>query len=374
MSDDAKAACRLLWIGAACFLMALAGCGKSPDVMEGEPLSDVLLRYTPQVGQTLNYRVFMNLDKKLFENGRWLSEGNERGQLAFSVTTLERTSEGYRTKFDAQWGRSNFSKQTADEMKDKAEAAQSMDLIVSDRYVWNAGGTHNLCFPDEPVSPGDEWSGSVIFVFGDLATVEAPKLIVSYRLVKAVKNEDGKYCLIECTPVTDRVEVPLQIGQLGLQCDATGTVTAVREDADAQGKISVGDVLVAVNGHKAATAGDWHVLYERFIEPPYNVGVPVVLKVRRGGQEVDVEVTKAFATLGTMQVTLSEAMRKVVSDVDRGIIISDEASPQYSVMYHLLDEFPFVDDYAGAGSFKRDAGTKVGPRVYHNRYEMRLVQ
>ena len=63
----------------------------------------------------------------------------------------------------------------------------------------------------------------------------------------------------------------------------------------------------------------------------------------------------------------------MVFDVDRGIIISDEASPQYSVMYHFLEEFPFMDDYMGAGSFRRDAGKKVGPRVYDNEYRMTLV-
>jgi hypothetical protein len=290
------------------------------------------------------------------------------------MTTVEQTREGYRTKATVSWGRSTFSRETADEMSDKAEAAQSADLIVSDRYVWSTGGTHNLCFPDEPVSPGDAWRGSILFMFGDLATVEAPALSVSYFLSKAVKNDKGRFCLIECRPDANQVDVPLQIGQLGLQCDETGTVTAVREGSDAQGKVNVGDVLVAVNGHKAATARDWHVLYERFIEPPYSVGAPVVLKVSRGGQEIDVEVTKTSATLGTMEVALSEAVRKVVFDVDRGIIISDEASPQYSVVYHFLDEFPFADNYMGAGSFKRDAGGKIGPRVYRNRHRMTLVQ
>ncbi|MHC4519778.1 MAG: hypothetical protein ACYTAS_14415, partial [Planctomycetota bacterium] len=365
MQDDAKVMYRFLCIVMA-GSMTLVGCRKSPDAMEGEPLSEVLLRYTPQVGQTLEYRISINLNKKLFEKGRWLREGNERGQLAFSMTTVERTGEGYRTKFDAQWDRSNVSKETADVMKDKAEAAQSIHLIISDRYVWDKVGTHNLCLPEKPISPGDEWSGTVLFTFGDLITVEAPTLNVSYRLVKAVENEDGRYCLIECRPVTDRVEVPLQIGQLGLQCDTTGTVTAVREDCDAQGKIHVGDVLVAVNGHQAVTAKDWHVLYERFIEMPNDVGSAVVLTVKRDGQERDVEVMKTFATLGTMEVTFSKALRTVIFDIDQGVIASDKASPQYSVMYHLLDEFPFVDDYAGEGSFVGRAGTKIGPRVYYN--------
>ncbi|MBN1505985.1 MAG: PDZ domain-containing protein [Sedimentisphaerales bacterium] len=373
MWDDARAMCRLLCVAMVCSVIQFAGCRKSADVMEGEPLSEVLLRYTPQVGQTLEYHVFMNLEKKCFENGKWLTEGNERGQMTFSITAIERTGDGYRMKLDGQWGRSNVAKETADVMRDKLDAARSVAPIISDRYVSDKAGTHNLCFPDDPVRPGDEWSGSVVFTFGDLATVEAPTLDVSYRLIKAVKNSGGRYCLIECRPAQDRIEVPLQIGQLGLRCDATATVVAVREDCDAHSKIHVGDVLVAMNGHRAATAEDWRILYDRFVEMPNDVGSTVTLTVQRDGQARDVEVTKTFATLGTMEVALSDATRKVIFDVDRGIIVSDEASPQYSVMYHFVDAYPFVDDCMGAGTFERSAGTTVGPRVYYNQYRITLV-
>jgi hypothetical protein len=374
MWNENEVRVRFVCLATACFLTVLPGCRESADELEGNPLSEVLLRYTPQVGQTRDYRVSMNLDKELFDKGKRLKEGNSSGQMVFSMTTVEQNSEGYRTKFDTRWGRSNVSKETADEMRDKIEAAQSMDVTISDRYVWEKAGTHNLCFPDQPVSPGAEWSGVTQFSFGDLATVEAPTLNVSYRLVKAVENEDGRYCVMECTPVTDHVEVPLQFGQLGLKCDATGKVTAVRPDSDAQGKINVGDVLVAVNGHKAGAARDWHVLYERFIEMPNDVGSAVLLTVRRNGQESDVEVKKTFVTLGTMEISISKATRKVIFDIDQGIILSDKASPQYSVMYHFLDEFPFVDDYAGGSAFEGCAGTTLGPRVYHNQFAITLMR
>jgi len=374
MRNARKAAGGLLRLAVAYTLLGAGGCRESPGIPEGEPLSEVLLQYTPTVGQTLRYKSSMSLDKRILVKGRWLNEGHTRAELLFSLLTVERQEEGYRTQFDGRWGRSNFSKETTDEMQDKIEAAQSIDLIISDRYVWDKGGTHNLCFPDRPVSPGAEWEGEVLFMFGDLATVHAPTLPVSYRLVKAVKNDEGRFAVVECKPRTDRVEVPLQIGQLGLKCDATGAVTAVRPDCDAQGKIEVGDVLVAVNGHPAATAKDWHVLCERFIEVTYNVGDPVTLTIVRDGQEQDVEVKKSSVTLGTMEVTLSNATRTVVFDIDRGIILSDKASPVYSVMYRLLDEFPFVDDYMGTSSFKKRAGTEVGPRVYRNQHRMTLLQ
>ncbi len=365
---------QLLCLVMTCSLIGLSGCRESADIPEGTPLSNVLLRYTPQVGQTVSYRISINLKKKIYLQGLWRSEGNERGQVTFSITTVGQTAAGYRTTFDGRWGDSSFSRETKDVMNDKVEAARSLDAIVSDRYVWDKGGTHNLCFPDEPVTPGAEWEGSVLFTFGDMATVEAPTLPVAYRLVKAVENEAGRYAVIECSPLTDKVEVPLQFGQLGLKCDGTGTVTAVREDCDAQGRIEVGDVLLAVNGHPAATAKDWHTLYERFIEMPGNVGEPVVLTVRRASQEQEIEVRKSFATVGTMEVTLSEATRTVLFDIDKGVIVSDKASPVYSVMYRFLDESPFVDNYMGTGSFENRAGTEIGPRVYHNRHKMTLLE
>ena len=364
---------RVLCLVVTCSVLGFCGCRRSPEDIEGEPISNVLLRYKGQVGQTLRYKVSLNLDKKIHMQGLWRSEGNERGKVTFSMTTVEQTPAGYRTKFDARWGDSNFSRETQDEMNDKIEAARSIDVIVSDRYVWDKGGTHNLCFPDEPVSPGATWEGSVEFQFGDLLTVEPPTLRVSYRLVKAVKNESGRFAVIECSPMTDKVEVPLQFGQLGLKCDGTGTVTAVREDGDAQGKIDVGDVLLAVNGHPATTAKDWHTLHQRFIEMPGDVGKPVVLTIRRDGREQDIEVKKSFATVGTMEITLSKATRTVVFDIDRGIIVSDTASPVYSVMYRLLDAFPFTDNYMGSGSFQGRAGAELGPRVYRNRFQMTLL-
>jgi hypothetical protein len=281
-------------------LIGYTSCRKSSDRLEGTPLPEVLLRYTPQVGLTNDYGFIVNLDKKFFMNGRWRSEGNERLEGLISIETIEQNGDMYRTKFDIRMGSSNLSKEAMDVMKDKAKAAKSYELNISDRYVCDeVDNWHNLCFPDESVSPGIEWIGEELFSFGDMATVNAPRLKMSYRLIKAVENEDGKYCLIECKPLTTRIEVPLQIGQLGLKCDATGKVTAVREDSDAQGKIEVGDVLTAVNGQKTVSPRDWHVMYERFIEMSNNVGSAVLLTIKRNGKEQDVSVLKSFVTLGS---------------------------------------------------------------------------
>jgi len=64
----------------------------------------------------------------------------------------------------------------------------------------------------------------------------------------------------------------------------------------------------------------------------------------------------------------------VIFDIDKGIIISDESSSEYSVMYDFLDEFPFVDDYMGMSSFKGCAKTRKGPGNYRNQWKMKLIQ
>ncbi len=374
VQDGKKVMFKFLCFIMACSLIGPAGCRKSSDRLDGEPLSEVLLRYTPRVGQTNDYGFLINLDKRIFSKGRWRNEKNERIEGIISIETIEQNGDSYRTKFDFRMGSSNLTKEAMDVMRDKAQAVRSYELNISDRYMGDKPGANNLCFPNEPISPGTEWEGEILFTFGDLATVNAPTLKMSYRLINAVENKDGRYCVIECKPVTNQIEVPLQVGQLGLKCDAIGKVIAVRQDSDAQGKIKVGDVLVAINGQKAVTAKDWNVVYERFIEMPDNVGSAILLTIRKDGQEKDVKVKKSFVTLGTMGISISKGNRKVIFDINKGIIISDEASPEYSVMYDFFDEFPFVDDYMGASSFEGCAKTKRGPRIYRNQWKIKLLQ
>ncbi len=374
MQGDREALFRFLCFIMTCSLIGLVGCRKSSDEPDGEPLPKVLLRYTPQVGVTNHYGYSVNLDKKFFLKGKWRSEGNEKLEGIISIKAIEQKGDNYLTEFEFRIGKSNVSKETLDVMRDKAEAAKSYELNISDRLSCGEVALNNLCFPDDPVSPGSQWEGEELLNFGDMATVTAPTVKMSYRLIKAVENKDGRFCVIECKPLTTQVEFPLQIGQLGLKCDATAKVTAVRQDCDAQGKIKVGDVLVAVNDHKAITAKDWHNLYERFIEMPDNVGTAVVLTITRDGRRQDVNVQKSFVTVGTMEVNFSKAWRKVIFDIDAGIIISDESSSEYDVMYDFLDEFPFTDDYMGNGSFKGRAKTRIGPRNYRNQWKMNLIQ
>ncbi len=356
----------------ACSLIGLAGCRKDSDRLDGEPLPEVLLRYTPQVGLTNHYGFSVNLDKKFFLKGKWRSEVNEKQEGIISIKSIEQNGDNYLTRWGAIMGNSNLSKEALDMMKDSA--AKTYDLSISDRYVCDETPINGLCFPDEPISPGTEWEGEGLFSFGDMLTVNKPTVKMSYRLIKAVENKNGRYSVIECKPLTTPIEFPLQVGQLGLKCDATAKVTAVRQDSDAQGKIKVGDVLVAINNHKAITAKDWHDIYERFIERPEDAGSAILLTIRRDGREQDVNVRKSFVTLGTMEVNFSKDSRKVIFDIDKGIIISDESSSEYDVMYDYLDEFPFMDDYMGNSSFKGCAKTREGPRNYRHQWKMKLLQ
>jgi hypothetical protein len=316
-----------------CSLIWLSGCREDSDRLEGEPISEAVLRYTPEVGVTNYYRYSVNLDKKFFLRGKWRSEGNENIKGIISIKAIEQNGDNYLTQWGAKIGNTNLSKESLDIMEDVT--AKTYDVNISDRYVCNETAINNLCFPEGPIRAGSEWEGEGPFSFGDMLTVNKPTVKMHYKLIKAVENKDGRYCIIENKPLTTPIVFPLQVGQLGLQCDATAKVTTVREDCDAQGKIKVGDVLVGINGQKAITAKDWHHMYERFIESPDNVGSAIVLTIRRDGQEQDVSVRKSFVTLGTMEVNFSKDLRKVIFDIDKGIIVSDESSSEISI-YGLL--------------------------------------
>lgn len=80
-----KLICKFLCFITACSLMGLSGCRKISDRLEGELLSEVLLRYTPRVGQTNDYKFFMNLDKKFLNKNKWR---NERIEGIYSIETI----------------------------------------------------------------------------------------------------------------------------------------------------------------------------------------------------------------------------------------------------------------------------------------------
>ena len=121
---------KFLYFIMACSLIGFVCCRKSSDIPDGEPLHEVLLRHTPRVGGTNNYRFFMNLDKKMFKKGKWRKENNERLEGIISFETTEKNGDSYRTKADIRIGNSNLTKEALDAMKSKAEAVRSYELNI----------------------------------------------------------------------------------------------------------------------------------------------------------------------------------------------------------------------------------------------------
>ncbi len=76
----------------------------------------------------------------------------------------------------------------------------------------------------------------------------------------------------------------------------------------------MGDVLVAINGHKPITTKDWNIVYERFIERLNNVGSDILLTIKRDGQEQNVTVKKSFVTLVPKQASSLRLPRSGADD------------------------------------------------------------
>jgi hypothetical protein len=341
------------------FLTGLTNCGK--------PAQEVLLRFAPQVGHTYTYAFSVNLDKTTY--GKL---GNEKLGAIFSMHILDKERGLYRTRWDIQLTDSNMSKDVMDRMHDRP--MESLEQDISDRHVFTSEGEQNLCFPKEPVRIGDSWEGECLFKIGDLATLTYPMIKVVYRLVSIDTCEDGICCGIECEPVERVVEVPFQIGQLGLRCDADGLVTAVSEHSDAKGKIETGDQLVAINGKVASTREDRNVLAERYVEPLRNIGGDIQLTVLRDGKKHEIVVKKTFITMGAMRVEIKDALRKVLFNQSRGIVIFETTDAKYAVTYHFLDDLPFWDNYTGRPFIKKDAGTEIPPRMYEYAMKMSFIK
>jgi hypothetical protein len=146
MQDGIKVMFKFLCFMMACSLIGLSGCRKDSDRLDGEPLSEVLLRYTPQIGLTNHYGFSVNLDKKFFLKGKWRSEGNEKQEGIISIKSIEQNGDNYHTKWDARMGNSNLSKETMDIMKDRA-AKSSSEYDV----MYDINNIDNICRMSSPL-------------------------------------------------------------------------------------------------------------------------------------------------------------------------------------------------------------------------------
>jgi hypothetical protein len=347
--------------------MPLVGCREVSSPHGGKLSQGLVLRFKPEVARTYRYAYSVNLQKETF--GR---PANERIDVILLMEVLSNEADRYCVRMDVQFGGGNVDKGWAERKDEKA--AKLGDLHVSDRYVFDREGTQNLCLPDGPVAPEATWEGECLFRFGDLSTIVAPMVKVRYRLVNVEQRKDDRRCTIECRPIDKEIEVPLQIGQLGLQCDDRGRVVAVRENSGADRRIDVGDIVIGIGTKQATTPAERNKLYELFIEPPNDVGAGVTLRILREGREQNVVVNKSSVTLGACRAAICEASRTVVFSADKGLVISDVSTAVYSVVYDFSGALPFVDDYSGSASIAR--GTRKPPpaRIYRYRCQTSLIR
>jgi hypothetical protein len=253
----------------------------------------------------------------------------------------------------------------------KQQNAEPRFIAISDGYVWEIQGAYNLCFPDHQVLVGEEWIGSASFHIGDLSTLEQPDVRVRYKINKEEQTGSETLLTITCLPVEKEIEVPFQLGSLGIKCDERGRITAIDEKADIEDKIRIGDQIMAIHGHKAKNVRARSSLFERYIETLDGLGQSVPITILRDKKEITVSLKKHHVTIGTMKVEIQEFLRTVSFNLNKGIILSDVSKALYSVTYDIAEELPFVDDYTGKEPLKRLAKTKMPPRIY--KYEWNLI-
>lgn len=322
------------------------------------------LKFKPEVGKTYSYSYSTNLDKTTF--GRKTTE-NLKGTISMEI--LERIKSGFRTKIQIDLTSSNMSPMVFNRMKQ--QSAEPRFITISDSYVWDRQGAYNLCFPDFLIQTGDEWFGSASFHMGDLSTLEQPVVEVQYKVTKEEHIKDESLLTITCFPVEKEIEVPFQLGSLGIKCDEDGCVMAVDTRAEIGDKVRVGDIVTAIGGQKAVNARVRSSLFERYIETLDNMDKPIQITVVRDEKEITVSLHKRAVTIGTMKVNVQDFLRTVVFNVDKGIILSDISKALLSVTYNFAEELPFVDDYTGTEPLKRLSEMDIPPRIYE--YEWNLI-
>ncbi len=322
------------------------------------------LKFKPEVGKVYSYSYTTDLDKTTFGKTR-----NENLKGTISLEILEKLESKYRAKIQIDLESSNMSPMVFNRMKE--QNAEPRFITISDGYVWETQGAYNLCFPDRQVLVGDEWTGSASFHIGDLSTLEQPDVKVHYEIVKEEKIEDETCLTITCKPVEKRIEVPFQMGSLGIKCDEGGRITAVDEKSMIGDQVRVGDLIVAISGHKAANARARNALFERYIETLDNIGQSVPITVIRDNKEITLSLKKHPVTIGTMKVEVQDFLRTVLFNSNKGIILSDASKALYSVTYDFPEELPFVDDYTGKEPLKRLSKMEMPPRIYE--YQWNLI-
>ena len=188
----------------------------------------VLLRYTPQVGNSYPYKFDLNRPYAPIE-------------VPVEMQVLSKDENGYLIQFSGV-----------------LNELFSGSLIVTERHNSNHPGYISLNFPDDPVEPGAGWGAEVPWYYEKYYVLDPTEyhLPASYKLLSVEQGENGRYAIIE-----QRIEADVAVdglvfyvGQVGVRWDREGTIIEVSQDYDAYGKLEVGDVVVGINGQRAETA------------------------------------------------------------------------------------------------------------------------
>lgn len=288
----------------------------------------VVLRYTPQVGGRYRYQ---------FE----IHRPHDPLEVTGEMHVRSKDRDGYHLQFSGALGAELFSR----------------TMVVSERHNSSDPGYISLNFPDGPVEPEEEWGGQVPWYFESAYVLDPTEMHVpaSYRLLAVELGEHGRQAIIE---QRNEAEVAvdglvLHVGQVGVQWNHEGKVTEVHPEYDAFGKLQVDDVIVGINGQRAEAAGELAWLAEKYIQRPKE-NQTVRFTLLREGEERDIEVEKTIDELAILKVSNVRGYLKTIFDVDRGILLSTEATifqEDLAFASPTSGTFPVVDDYDGFHKF-----------------------
>jgi hypothetical protein len=301
----------------------------------------VLLRYAPQVGHTYRYQLEIR-------------RPHDPIQVTGDMKILGRGQDGYQIQFSGVYPDELFSE----------------PMTVSKRHNSSHPGYVSLNFPDGPVPVGGEWRGEIPWYFENDYVLDPPemRLPASYKLLAIEDERTSRRAVIEQS-VEANVAVDglvLHVGQVGVGWDHEGRITEVHKGYDAFGRLAVGDVVVGINGERPNGSGGLQWLAEKHIQRPRE-SATIRFSVLRGGEPHEIEVEKTIDQLAVVNVHNVTSTLTATFDVDRGILLSAEASiGQEDVAFTSPtgDPFPIVDDYGGFHKF----GYLRGRTVYQTSY------
>jgi hypothetical protein len=317
------------------FVLSLCLLGCQPQT--GGTETNVLLRYSPEVGDTYTYSAVL---------------------VGYTEITGEMTVVGE----EDGWYRVVFSGPLFGERYD-------VTMNLSDRHNADHPGYISLNFPDDPVAIGGEWRGEVPWYFENYFVLEDTPITVpaSYKLVDIKQETKGRYAVIEQTVDVDVVvdSLPFHVGQLGVRWDVEGRITEVRQGYDAFDKLMVGDMVVGLNGQSARSEHDRNRLAEEHIQHPKGDRV-VSLTVLRDGKELTVDIEKSIDHLALVKVENMRGSTRIEWDIDRGLLLSAEVSISEDITFSSPagGVFPIVDSYGGFSKF----GYLEGLTAYEDSY------